>query len=158
MTEISDIMMAVKLKYETGIATVIQFIVLGLLNIVDGFNSVITTCNTDNSSCLSNLFVSIIFFLLIMCWFAFICLLGFMAQEKRSKRFAQALIGAEALVAIVAIFNIKHHDDFLSLFTSVADLLLAIWISTLAFRLMRSGGKRITGQRSRRRPSTINRR
>lgn len=133
-----------KLTYETATATLIQFIVLGLLNIANGLNSVITTCHRTGTDCVSNLLVSIIFFILVMIWFGFICFLGYMAQERRSKRFAQLLILAELMIVMVAYFNARHHTDFLSLATSLIDLVLALWIITLAFRLMRAKGKRIT--------------
>lgn len=78
-------------------------------------------------------------------------MLGYAAQERRSRRFALALIAAEFLVLIVATFNTKHHPDTLSLITSVTDIILALWIIFLAIRLVRSGGGRIRAQQSRRR-------
>ena len=140
----------VKLTHETSLATMIQFIVMGLLNIANGLNSIVTNC-VEGSSCVSNLFGSVIYFMLITGWFGFIVLLGYMAHERRSKRFAQALIAAEGMVALIAYFNARHYPDHLGLITSLVDLVLALWIITLAFRLMRSGGKRITKQRPRQR-------
>jgi len=141
----------VKLTYETAVATVIQFIVLGLLNIANGLNSIVTTCHRTGTDCVSNLLVSIIFFILATAWFALVCFLGYMAQERRSKRFAQALIIAEVMIAMVAYFNARHHTDILGLATSVIDLALAGWIIVLAFRVMRANGKRITASGRRRR-------
>lgn len=150
-------MEGVKLTYETGTATLIQFVVLSLLNIATGTNSVVTTCYNSKSNCASNLVVSLIFYLLIVGWFAFIWVLGYAAQDRRSKRLAQVLILAEICVAFVAYFNIKHRNanDYISLATSVIDLILALWIITLAWRLMRAkGGRVVTNrQRTRRRPS-----
>jgi hypothetical protein len=146
-----------RLTYETAIATLIQFIVLSFLNIATGLNSVVTTCHSGND-CVSNLVVSIIFYLLATAWFGCVWILGYAAQERRSKRLAQLLIAAEAFIALIAFFNAKHHTDTLSLITSITDLLLAIWIITLAYRLMKAGGGRVVargGQRARkRRPPT----
>jgi hypothetical protein len=146
-----------KLTYETGTATLIQFIVLSFFNIVNGTNSVVTTCHRDSDGCISNLLVSIIFYILVVSWFGCVWILGYLAQERRSKRLAQLLICAELLIALVALFNTKHHADFISFTTSVIDMVLAIWIITLAFRLMRAGGGRVVGrgrQRPRRRKAT----
>lgn len=147
-----------RLKYQTGTGTLIQLIVLGLLNIATGLQSIITTCHHDGGSCVSNTLTSAIFYILTVGWFAILVVIGYGAQEKRSKRLAQLLICAEALTALVALFNIKlnlhYRNGFLSLFTSLADLILALWIITLAFRLMRAGhGRVVSRQRPRHRQS-----
>ena len=131
-----------RLRYETGTATLIQFIVLGLLNIATMIGSTVTACRTD-SDCLGSFFLNFIFYLLLVAWFGILCVIGFGAQQKRSKRLAQILICAEGLTALVSLFDAKHHNDFLGLITSAADFILSVWIVTLAFRLMRSGGGRV---------------
>jgi uncharacterized membrane protein len=142
----------VRLRYETAIATFIQFVFLSLLGIANALNSTVTTCHADGRDCISNLIVSIIFFILTAVWFACVWILGYAAQEKRSKRLAQLLIAIEAFIALIALFNARHHTDFLSLFTSLVDIGLAAWVIVLAFRLMRSSGGRIVAkQRPRRR-------
>jgi len=143
-----------KLKYQTAVATLVQFIMLSLLGIANGLNSVVTTCRHDGSNCVSNLLVSLIFFILTAAWFGAIWVLGYTAQERRSKRLAQLLIMAEGLIALIALFNAKHHTDALSLITSLFDLIMAVWIVTLAFRLMRTGGARVV---KRQRPRNRNR-
>jgi len=136
-----------KLTYETGTATLIQFIVLGILNILTGLDSIAQTCRHDSPNCLENVFTSFIFYLLIISWFGIVCVIGYAAEQKRSRRLAQLLILAEILIAFVAFFNIKlnlkYHNGLLSLFTSAADLILAIWIITLAYRLMKAGSGRV---------------
>lgn len=156
--------MLMKLTYETGTATLIQFISMSLLNIGTGTHSVITTCQNDGGNCMSNLILSIIFYMLIVGWFGFVCALGYAAQFKRSKRLAQLLICVEGLIALVALMNIKLNlaetKDLLSLFTSSLDLLLALWVSFLAFRIIRSGGGRVVAgsrKRVRARQRTIKR-
>lgn len=146
-----------RLKYETAVATLIQFILLSFLGIANGLNSIVTTCHRDGTDCISNLIVSIIFFIITAVWFGFIWILGYTAQERRSRRLAQLLIAAEVAIAMVAYFNARHHTDWLSLATSIIDLILAVWIITLAWRLMRSGGARIVSKqrpRQRRRRTT----
>jgi hypothetical protein len=145
-----------KLSYETGTATLIQFIVLGLLNILTGLDSVVVTCRHSGNDCLSNVLTSFIFYLVILAWFGMVFVIGYLAQERRSRRLAQLLIAAEVLIALVAFFNIKlnlkYDNGLLSLFTSLADLILAIWIITLAYRLVKAGSGRVVAkQRPRRR-------
>ncbi|HYH36374.1 MAG TPA: hypothetical protein VD706_02645 [Candidatus Saccharimonadales bacterium] len=146
-----------KLTYQTGIATLIQFITLSFLGMANGMNSIVTTCRHDSGDCMNNVFVSIIFFILTALWFGTVWILGTLAQERRSKRLALLLVGAELLIAMVAYFNARHHTDILSLVTSLIDLVLALWIITLAVRLIRSKGERITSgsrRRRRRRPAS----
>lgn len=148
------------LKYETGIATMIQFITMSALNIGTGLESVVTACRKEDADCFGNALLSLIFYLLIASWFGAVWFLGYMAQERRSKRLAQLLILAELAILVVALFNIKlnrsDNGPLLSLATSLIDVGLTIWIIILAFRLMRSGGRRITSAaRPRRRRSAI---
>ena len=146
-----------KLKYETAVATLIQFVVLTILNIATGLDSVIKTWRTDRPNFVSNLIVSLVFFLLMAMWFGFIWILGYAAQERRSKHLARLLIAAEALIALVALFSVKHHNSVISLVTSVIDLTLALWIITLAYRLSKADGGRIMPKNRgrQRRPSSI---
>lgn len=147
--------MGMKLTYETGKATFIQFGVLSLMNIGTGLNSIVTTCHTQKGDCVSNTLVSLVFYILIVGWFGFIAALGYAAQEKRSNRLAYLLIAAELLIMMVAFINVRGHTDVLSLATSVADLILASWVIYLAIRLIRSRGRRIVNkQRARKRLSS----
>ena len=143
-----------KLTYETGTATLIQLIVLGLLNITTGISSTVTSCHKE-TDCLGSVLINFVFYVVLIGWFFALTVLGFAAQAKRSKRLAQLLIMAEGLVALVALFDVKHHNEVLGLSTSAGDLILSLWIISLAFRLMRSGGGRVVvKQRSRRRKSS----
>lgn len=140
------------LRYETAIATLIQFVTITLLNVGTGAVSIVSTCHDSSGDCVSNLIVSLIFFLLVAVWFAAVWVLGYAAQERRSKRLAQILILVEVAIAIIALFNAKHHTDMLSLTTSLVDVALSAWVIILAFRLMRAGGGRVVSrQRSRKR-------
>jgi hypothetical protein len=131
-----------QLTYETGIATLVQFIVLSLLNILNGITSVVSTC-VKGQDCITNLLVSVILYLLLVGWFGFVWLLGYNAQERRSKRLAQLLICTEGLIALLAFYNIKHHNGAVGIITSIVDLVLCVWVIWLAFRLMRAAGKSV---------------
>lgn len=142
-----------RLTYETGTAALIQFIVLGLLNIADALDSIITTCNHAGGDCVGNLLSSVIFYFLIVIWFGIILLIGFGAQQKRNKRLAQLLICAELAVVVVAAYNIKldlsYHNGFLSLITSLVDVLLSVWVISLALRLLKASGGRVVRRQRR---------
>lgn len=141
-----------KIKYQTGIATLVQFITMTVLGIANGLNSIVSTCRDDSTSCSVNILVSLLFFVLTAAWFGMVWILGSFAQESRNKRLAQLLILVELGIIMVALFNARHHTDALGLFTSIVDILLAVWVIFLAIRLVRAGGKRIT--RTRVRPSS----
>jgi heme A synthase len=147
-------MISVKLTYQTAVACLIQFVTMSFLTLANEGNSVVTTCH-NHGDCFSNLLSSLIFFILTAAWFGVVWMLGYTAQEQRSRRLAQVLIIAELAIAVVAIFNAKHHTDILSLFTSLLDVALALWVISLAWRLMRSGGGRVVSRsRSRKRPNS----
>src|SRR5579863_6364107 len=139
-----------KLTYETATATLIQFIVLGLLNIANSVYSIVTTCRHPGGDCVVNLFSSLIFYIFVTGWFGVVCVLGYLAQDRRSKRWAELRIMAEAGVSLVALFNIKlkikSHRGLLSPVPSLVDVALAVWIISLPFRLMRAGGGRVVAR------------
>ncbi len=144
-----------RLKYETGIVTLVQFIVMSLLSLANSLNSIITTCVRSSGQCIENMIPSIILFILTAVWFAFIWILGYAVQERRSRKLAALLIGAEFAVAMIALFSVKHHTDWLSFGTSVIDLILSVTVIILAVRLFLAGGSRVVShQRRRHRPTT----
>lgn len=150
-----------KLTYQTGIAALIQFIVLSFLTLASQLDSVITTCHKDGGNCISNLITSTILYFLVVIVFGTIWLIGYGAQSRRSRRLAQLLICIEALIALVALFSIKlslhSHKNILGLLASLGIIGLAVWIIVLAYRLMKAGGGRVVaGQRQRQRPKGEN--
>jgi FlaA1/EpsC-like NDP-sugar epimerase len=148
----------VKLTYQTGIATLFQFLLLSFLTLASQIVSVVSTCRKDSGNCIGNLSISIILYLLVAIIFGDIWLLGYAAQSWRSKRLAQLLICVEGFIALVALFSVKlslSNKNIAETVGSLCFLALAVWIIILAFRLMRSGGKRITGNQQRRRRHTI---
>ncbi|HSX47667.1 MAG TPA: hypothetical protein VLF63_02735 [Patescibacteria group bacterium] len=139
-----------RLTYETGVATLIQFIVLSFLNIATTVVSIVSTCHHNSSDCVSNALTSVVYYLLVVGWFGFIAALGYLAQNRRSKKLARFLIIAEFLVFGVAGINIKlgisSHNGALSLFTSLIDSILAIWVITLAIKLKKAHGGRVVNR------------
>jgi len=140
-----------KLKYQAGVAALVQFIVMTLLNFINGVSGSVQECTSQNSDCLGNILLSLLFFMVLTAWFAFLSVLGYAAQDRRSKRLAQLLIAAEAGVALIALFDARHYPSYLGLITSLVDAGLAIWVGLLAFRLMRANGGRVVTNRPRRR-------
>jgi hypothetical protein len=135
----------VKLRYETGTATLVPFLVIMLLGFIGGIAGVVSQCKDNGvASCVQDSVVTFAYILILAGWFGFIAMLGYAAQDQRSHRLAKVLILVEALVLMVALFNAKHHPDVLGLVTSLTDAGLAAWIIVLAFRLNMAKGGRIT--------------
>ncbi|HEY5441908.1 MAG TPA: hypothetical protein VIJ68_00015 [Candidatus Saccharimonadales bacterium] len=147
-----------KLTYQTGIATLIQFLLVTLFTLLSQVGSVVSTCHKNDGNCVSNLLTSLIFYILAGVVFGSIWLIGYAAQSRRSKRLAQLLICAEGFIGLLALFSIKlnsHSRNAAGLIASFGMLVLSAWIVTLAFRLMRSkGGRVVNRQRIRRHPSS----
>lgn len=140
-----------RIRYETGFATLIQFIVMSLFNVATMIGSMIAACSGERPNCGESLFLSPLYFLLVVTWFGILAALGFVTQERRSKRLALVLISAELLVLFVASINARGTEDRLSLVTSLVDIALALWVILLAVRLVRSKGGRIVARQVRRR-------
>ncbi|HVV25504.1 MAG TPA: hypothetical protein VHC21_00520 [Candidatus Saccharimonadales bacterium] len=149
-----------RFRYETGIVTLVQFIVLSLLSLANSLDSIISTCINHSSPCVENMIPSILLYILIAIWFAIVWILGYTAQERRTRKWAAILIVAEAVIALVALFSIKHNSGWLSMVTSSIDLVFALWVIVLAGRLFFSGGGRVVARgrtaraRRRRHPPT----
>ena len=142
-----------KLTYQTAIASLVQFITLAILSVPNTIYNIVTTCHSDNTDCVSNTIVSLIFYLLTVAWFAIIMLLGYAAQRRRSRQLAVILIGFEFITLIVAGYiDFPHETSILGKTTSLIDVLLSLWVIFLALRLFLSGSKRIV-----KKPSVIKR-
>ena len=139
-------MVLMAVKYQTGVSTLIQFIAVTFLNLVNLFASSISSCVKNTSDCVGDVTLNLLYFLVLSAWFAFIWVLGYAAQDRRSKRLAQLLIAAEAIIFLAALLDAKHHPDILGLITSLVDAALAGWTIVLAWRLMRAGGGRVTSR------------
>lgn len=151
-------MEGVKLTYETGIGAFIQFIILSLFILITQLGSSVTGCFKDGTDCITNTITSIIFFLLTAIVFGCIWLIGYAAQSRRSRRLARLLICIEGFIGLAALFSLKlnvRSRSVLGLIASFGVLVMAVWIITLAFRLMRSGGGRVVAHQRRRRNTNL---
>ncbi|MCL4357584.1 hypothetical protein M1512_01660 [Patescibacteria group bacterium] len=135
--------MAFKLRYETGIATTVQFIFLTLLYVVDGANKSVSQCVNGNGGCLSNIFIQIVLFVFITFCFGVLWLVGFAAQDRRSKRLAQLLIAGEGLVFLVGLYEFYKHSSIIGGAIGLVEFVSALWIIWLAFRLILARGGRV---------------
>ncbi len=143
------------LRYETGVATLIQFIATIILTFLTTIVAIIGGCTSGfNASCISNALVSLILVILIIFALGFLLVLGYAAQERRSSRLAKFLIAAEALAALIYLYDTQHALSLLERITNLASCLIALWVIVLAWRLARAKGGRIVKVRSRRRHST----
>ena len=142
-----------RLKYQTGIAGLVQLSVMTVLNAINLFYSDVQQCTNTSGNCISNLILQFLFFIVITGWFAFLWLLGAAAQERRSRKLALLLIFLELGVAAIALSDAKRHTFLLGLITSLTDATLALWMVLLAARLLRAGGRRVvaSSQRARQR-------
>lgn len=141
-----------RITYETGFATMIQLIILAFLNIAGTIDSIVTTCQNPNGDCVGNTLTSIIYYILIVLWFGFIAFLGYLAQTKRNKLFSRLLIMSEMAVTFIALINIylginSTHNNALNSLTSFLDLILSVWIISLAYRILKAKGGRVVLKR-----------
>jgi uncharacterized membrane protein len=132
-----------RIHYQTGIATLVQFTAMSALGVISGINSSLGACTKQDGNCSTNVLLSVVFFLLTALFFAAVWVLGSTAQNQRSSLLARALILIELGIVLVALFNIQHRSNLLNLATSVLDIGLASWIIILAYRLSKSKGARI---------------
>jgi hypothetical protein len=141
-----------RLRYETGIATLVQFSVITLLTFISGVFSVISACTGSNTgSCASNTFVSLLFILLTVIVLGVIAGLGYAAQARRSSRLAQILIAIETVAALIYLFDAKQVPDVVDRITNFLSFLVATWVVVIAWRLMLAKGGRIVKPQQRRR-------
>jgi len=142
-----------KLKYETSIVTFIQFITMSLLYFLINIGSIITNCSGHSYNCVSNSISSITFSIITILAFSMVWLLGYFVQNRRNRRLAVLLIVIESGIFIVELLDAHNFPNILSLFTSLLDALLALWVITLAVRLyLAKGGRIVSRNRNKKRP------
>lgn len=138
-----------KLRYETGVAAMMQLLVVTVLSFFAELYNMVGDCSEATSSfnCVTDVGIDLVYVVLVAAWFGFISALAYAAQDKRDRRLAYILIAAEAMVLIVALFfNARRYSNLVGLLTSLADSAFAIWIIYLAFNLVRAKGGRITSR------------
>lgn len=140
-----------RLRYHTGIATFVQFIVMSLLSLINAIGSVVTTCVSKNENCLSTAFTTPIVFILLTAWFASLWLLGYQTQKRRSWRLALLLIALELGTIMVAVFEARQQNSMLGSLIHIINICFALWVIVLAIVVSRSKGGRIVASGRRRR-------
>ena len=142
-----------KLRYETGVAALVQFVITIGLSFLNGAASIIGGClHGFTADCVTNGLSSLILIILIVIALGFLLALGYMAQERRSTSLARLLMGFEAFAALIFLFDAKQSPGVFDRITNFIYFLLAAWVIILAWRLSRSHGGRIVHARARRRP------
>ena len=143
-----------RLRYETGVAALIQFVVTIALSFLNGAASIIGGClHGFTADCVTNGLSSLILIILIAVALGFLLALGYTAQERRSSNLARLLMGFEGFAALIFLFDAKQSPGIFDRITNFVYLLLAVWVIILAWRLSRAHGGRIVHARARRRPT-----
>lgn len=147
-----------KLRYNTGQATIVQFIAVMLLGFVSSTISLFQAVDSEGSgSFATNLLLTVFILILQALWLGFICVVGFAAQDKRNRSLALLLIGLEGINLAVAFMNIRHPGNPVAFLASLTHILIALYIIWLAYEIYRSRGKRIVS-RARKSPAVRPRR
>jgi hypothetical protein len=131
-----------KLRYQTGVVALVQFIAGSTLGFGGNLISSISSCTDHGTDCVSNTLVSLILIILTAMWFAFLAILGFAAQDRRSRRLAGTFL--------VTLFDALHFPNIYSLITSLIDTLLALLVILVAFRLRKAAKGRVPSSGSNR--------
>lgn len=133
-----------QIRYETSIATLVQFLVGTVLTFLTGAASIIGGCRSGGGAdCVSNAFVSLLFVILVVAVYGSLLGLGYVAQEKRSSRLALFLIGVEAFAALIFLFDARQAPGLIDKITNAASFIIAAWVIFVAFNLYRAKGGRI---------------
>lgn len=131
------------MRYHTSLATFIQLAVMTLMVIVGGIIDVAKNCENSNE-CVTNSFLWIIIAFMLALWYFGLFGLGYLAQEKRSRRLTKLLIAAESFTAFVALMFLKNPSSVYSGIGAAVALFFALWIIFLAYRIHKAKGGRIT--------------
>lgn len=135
----------VRYKYQTGFGTLVQFIIIVLLSLLDTFVNIISSCHSSGSDCVSNAIPTLIIFILTAVWFAFLAMLGYFVQHKRDRKLSILLIMVEGITLIVAAyFNLPRASGINNKLTSFIDSILSIWVIFMAINIFIYKKKRIS--------------
>jgi hypothetical protein len=151
-----------KLRYETGTATMIQFAVITLVALLTQTRGVIEACLKSGSDCVSDSVISLMYVIILGLWLGFVSVIGYAAEDRRSKRLAQLLLVLQVMILGPIMMNIRGSHNIFDRFGSLIDLAVCVWVMLLAWRLMRANGGRIVklspavaATRPRRRPAPV---
>jgi hypothetical protein len=135
-----------KLRYETGTATLIQFAVITIVALLTQIRGVIESCLKNGSECVSDSVISILYVIILAMWLGFVSVIGYAAEDRRSKRLAQLLLVLQVMILGPILMNIRGSHNLFDRFGSLIDLAVCVWVIILAWRLMASNGGRIVNK------------
>jgi hypothetical protein len=147
-----------KLRYQTGVVALVQFLAGSTVGFGANLISSISSCTNHGTDCVSNTVTSLILIILTAGWYAFLAVLGYAAQDRRSRRLANVLLLAEGATILVALFDSLHFNNIFGLITSLLDTILAALVifATLGLRRAAKGHVPISGNnRERQRRHTL---
>jgi len=133
-----------RVRYETGVATLIQFAAGTILAILSGGASVISDClHQPGVDCATNTFVTLLLIILTAGALAVLAILGYTVQARRSPKLAYILMMIEAGAALIYLFDAKQSQSLVDRATNFLSFLLAAWVIWVAWQLARAKGGRI---------------
>lgn len=136
-----------RVRYETSIATLVQFILGAALTLLNSAVSIVSGCVTKGADCVGNTFVSLLLIVLVVAAYGALLGLGYVAQERRSSKLALLLIGCEAFAALIFLFDARQTPSPIDKVTNALSFVVAIWVALVAFNLYRAKGARIVRAR-----------
>lgn len=141
-----------RVRYETGAATLIQFAAGTILTIVSGGASVVSGClHQPGVDCATNTFVTLLLVIFIAGALGVLTIIGYTAQERRSTRLAYILMAIEMGTALIYLFDAAQSTGLTDRVTNFLSFVLAAWIILVAWRLAQAKGGRIVKSPSHRR-------
>lgn len=133
-----------RLRYETGAATLVQFVVGVGLSFIGAAASIYNNCHNHSAAdCVSNSLVSLVLIILSAAILGSIAAFGYVAQERRSTRLAFILIGIEGVAALIYLFDAKHSLGLLERVLNLISFAITGWVVVVAIGLAQSRGRRI---------------
>lgn len=132
-------------SYQTGMASLIQLIIVAILGIPRELVSIINSCQNGKTACFDSLFFSAIIYVLLVVWFSVMAAIGYFAEDTRNPKFAYSIIFCEIITFTIVIFvNFVSETNYILKSVSLIYGLLSLWIIYLAIKLINSHGKRMT--------------
>lgn len=133
-----------RVRYETGVATLVQFAAGTLLAILGGGASVVGGCfHQPGVDCATNTFVTLLLIILTAGALAVLAILGYTVQARRSPKLAYILMMVEAGAALIYLFDAKQAPGFVDRAANFLSFVLAAWVLWVAWQLARAKGGRI---------------
>ena len=136
--------MLMRVRYETGVATLVQFAIGTILAILSGGASAIGGCiHQSGVDCATNTFVTLLLIILTAAILAALAIFGYTVQARRSPKLAYILIAVEVGAAVIYLFDAKQSPALIDRATNFLSFLVAAGVIWIAWQLARAKGGRI---------------